>query len=71
MEKIKSYCAFIAQSNVKYPVFIAGFVLHLVSALNAILNRSIISMNLKKMFAFQTAKLSILWQSIVKTVIKQ
>jgi len=71
MEKIKNYFAFIALLNVRFLVFIADCALHLVSALNAILNRLIISMNLKKMLDFQTARLLILWKNVVKTVNKK
>jgi hypothetical protein len=68
MDKIKDYCAFIVQSNVNYLIFIAANVLYLVYALNAILNQSIINMNLKKMFDFLIARPLIRRRSVVKIV---
>ena len=68
MDKIKSYYAFIAQFNANFLVFIAKNVLNLVYVLNAIPSQLTINMNLKKMFDFQTAKLSKPRQKVVKTV---
>lgn len=68
MDKIKSQYAFIAQFNANSLVFIAKNVLNLVYVLNAIPNQLTINMNLKKMFDFQTAKLSKPRQKIVKIV---
>lgn len=68
MDKIKSQYAFIAQFNANFLVFIAKNVLNLVYVLNAIPSQLTINMNLKKMFDFQTAKLSKPRQKIVKIV---
>ena len=68
MDKIKSYYAFIAQFNVNFLVFNAENVLYLVSVLNVILSQLTISMNWKKIFDFQTVRLSRIRQKIVKIV---
>lgn len=68
MDKIKSQYVFIAQFNANFLVFIAKNVLNLVYVLNAIPSQLTINMNLKKMFDFQTAKLSKPRQKIVKIV---
>ena len=68
MDKIKSQYVFIAQFNANFLVFIAKNVLNLVYVLNAIPSQLTINMNLKKMFDFQTAKLSKPRQKVVKIV---
>ena len=68
MDKIKSQYDFIAQFNANFLVFIAKNVLNLVYVLNAIPSQLTINMNLKKMFDFQTAKISKTRQKVVKIV---